>query len=273
MKKTEAHDTPAGNATSSDMANKGRSERLARRIARAGICSRREAERLIAAGRVAVNGMIVETPALNVTAEDEILVDGEPLPPPDPVRLWRYHKPRGLIVSERDEKGRPTIFDQLAQVLPPDAGRVISIGRLDLNSEGLLLLTNDGRLARELELPSRGWTRRYRVRAYGRASQAALDALREGITIDGVHYGRVIATLDRAEGANVWMTFALKEGKNREIRRICEHLGLKVNRLLRVSYGPFQLGALKKGEVAEVPRKQLAEQLGGLLAEVEGERN
>ena len=253
-------------------ANEKKGERLARRIARAGLCSRREAERLIAAGRVAVNGMIVETPAINVTDEDEILVDGDPLPPPDPVRLWRYHKPRGRIVSERDERGRPTVFEQIYANLPPDAGRVITIGRLDFNSEGLLLLTNDGRLARELELPARGWTRRYRVRAYGRVSQEALDALKEGITIDGVHYGRVEATLDRAEGANVWMTFALKEGKNREIRRICEHLGLKVNRLLRVAYGPFQLGALKKGEVEEVPRKVLKEQLGRLLEEIEGER-
>ncbi len=254
-------------------ANERKGERLARRIARAGLYSRREAERLIAAGRVAVNGMIVDTPAINVTPDDEILVDGDPLPPPDPVRLWRYHKPRGRIVSERDERGRPTVFEQIYAHLPPDVGRVVSIGRLDFNSEGLLLLTNDGRLARELELPSRGWTRRYRVRAFGRISQEALDALKDGITIDGVHYGSIEATLDRAEGANVWMTFVLKEGKNREIRRICEHLGLKVNRLLRVAYGPFQLGALKKGEVEEVPRKVLKEQLGGLLEEIEGERD
>ncbi len=247
-------------------------ERLARRIARAGLCSRREAERLIAAGRVAVNGMIVETPAINVTDEDEILVDGDPLPAPDPVRLWRYHKPRGLVVTERDEKGRPTIFDQLREKLPPDVGRVMTIGRLDLNSEGLLLLTNDGHLARALELPARGWTRRYRVRAYGRISQEALDALKEGLTIDGVRYGRVEATLDRADKANVWMTFSLKEGKNREIRRICAHLGLKVNRLLRVAHGPFQLGALKRGEVEEVPRKVLKEQLGRLLDTIEKER-
>ena len=249
-----------------DTARKG--ERLARRIARAGICSRRAAERLIAAGRVAVNGEIVTSPAINVTAEDEVQVDGTPLPAPRPLRLWRYHKPRGLIVSERDEKGRPTIFDHL----PPEIGRVVSVGRLDLNSEGLLLLTSDGRLARELELPSRGWTRRYRVRAFGRVTPAALKALENGITIDGVHYGRVRATLDRAEGANVWMTFALREGRNREIRRICEHRGLKVNRLLRIAYGPFQLGALKRGEVEEVPRRTLADQLGHLLEDIEGGR-
>ncbi len=240
-------------------------ERLARRIARAGVCSRRQAERLIAEGRVRVNGRMIDTPAINVTEEDEILVDDMPLPRPEPVRLWRYYKPRGLVVSERDERGRPTIFDSL----PFDLGRVITVGRLDLNSEGLLLLTNDGRLARALELPSRGWRRRYRVRAFGNISPSALEALKEGIEIDGVRYGPIEASLDRAEGANKWFTFVLREGKNREIRRICEHLGLKVNRLLRTAYGPFQLGALKKGEVAEVPRKQLKEQLGRLLDEIE----
>ncbi len=240
-------------------------ERLARRIARAGVCSRRQAERLIAEGRVRVNGRVVNTPAINVTWEDEIVIDDSPLPRPEPVRLWRYHKPRGLVVSERDERGRQTIFD----TLPSDLGRVISVGRLDLNSEGLLLLTNDGRLARALELPSRGWRRRYRVRAFGEISPAALEALKEGIEIDGVRYGPIEATLDRSEGANKWLTFVLREGKNREIRRICEHLGLKVNRLLRTAYGPFQLGALKRGDIAEVPRKQLKEQLGQLLDEIE----
>ena len=242
-------------------------ERLARRIARAGICSRREAERLIQDGRIMVNGEIVNTPARNVTADDEVLFDGEPLPRPEPARLWRYHKPAGLVVSNRDEKGRLTIFDRL----PPELGRVVTVGRLDLNSEGLLLLTNDGRLARELELPSRGWTRRYRVRAFGRVNPKTLEKLKEGVTIDGVRYGSIDARIDRMQGANTWMTFALREGRNREIRRICEHLGLKVNRLLRISYGPFQLGDLKRGAVEEIPRKVLKEQLGRLLEQLESE--
>ena len=246
----------------SEISHKG--ERLARRIARAGVCSRRAAETLILDGRVMVNGETVTTPALNVTADDVVEVDGVALPAPAPVRLWRYHKPRGLIVTERDEKGRPTVFDRL----PGDLGRVISVGRLDLNSEGLLLLTNDGALARRLELPATGWTRRYRVRAYGRITQQALDALRDGLTIDGVRYGKVVAKLDTTDGANVWMTFALKEGRNREIRRICEHLGLKVNRLIRTAYGPFQLGGLKRGALAEAPPKQLREQLGAIWRDI-----
>ena len=247
-------------------------EKLAKLIARTGLCSRREAEALIRAGRVALNGFIVENPAERAGPDDEVLIDGEPLPPPEPVRLWRYHKPRGRIVSRHDERGRPTIYDDL----PEEVQHAMPIGRLDFNSEGLLLLTNDGELARALEHPSKGWTRRYRVRAYGKLHperlRKALKKLEKGITINGVHYGSVKAELDRAEGANKWFTFALKEGKNREIRRICEHLGLKVNRLLRTSYGPFQLGALKRGEVAEVPRKQLEELLGNLLHEVEERR-
>ncbi len=242
-------------------------QRLARRIARAGVCSRREAERLIADGRVSVNGRVADTPAVNVSDEDEVRVDGELLPAAERARLWRYHKPVGLVVSARDEKGRESVFDRL----PPEMGRVISVGRLDLNSEGLLLLTNDGRLARALELPERGWTRRYRVRAYGRVNARALEKLAEGITIDGVRYGPVKARIDRAEGANMWLTFALREGKNREIRRICEHLGLKVNRLLRTSFGPFHLGGLKRGEVEEVSPKQLREQLGEKLMREIGE--
>ncbi|HHN67961.1 MAG TPA: rRNA pseudouridine synthase [Thermopetrobacter sp.] len=248
------------------MTDKG--QRLARRIARAGVCSRRAAEELIREGRVMVNGETVTTPAVNVTADDVVVVDGAPLPSPAPVRLWRYHKPCGLIVSERDEKGRPTVFERL----PGDLGRVISVGRLDLNSEGLLLLTNDGALARRLELPATGWTRRYRVRAFGCVTQDALAALRDGLTIDGVHYGKIVAKLDTAEGANVWMTFALKEGKNREIRRICEHLGLKVNRLIRTAYGPFQLGRLKRGALAEVSPRQLREQLGAIWRDIGGGR-
>jgi len=247
-----------------EKAKKG--ERLARRMARAGLCSRRAAERLIEQGRVMLNGETVTSPAVNVTADDLIVVDGKPLPEPEPVRLWRYHKPPGLVVSERDEKGRPTIFEKL----PAGLGRVISVGRLDINSEGLLLLTNDGALARALELPKKGWTRRYRVRAFGHVTQQALADIADGVTIEGVRYGPIAARLDRIQGDNSWLTFAIREGKNREIRRICEYLGLKVNRLIRIAHGPFQLGDLVKGAVAQVPRKQLREQLGKLLESMEG---
>ncbi len=247
-----------------EKAKKG--ERLARRMARAGLCSRRAAERLIEQGRVMLNGETVTSPAVNVTADDLIVVDGKPLPEPEPVRLWRYHKPPGLVVSERDEKGRPTIFEKL----PAGLGRVISVGRLDINSEGLLLLTNDGALARALELPKKGWTRRYRVRAFGHVTQQALADIADGVTIEGVRYGPIAARLDRIQGDNSWLTFAIREGKNREIRRICEYLGLKVNRLIRIAHGPFQLGDLAKGAVAQVPRKQLREQLGKLLESMEG---
>ena len=246
-----------------DTTKKG--ERIARRMARAGLCSRREAERMIAGGRVTLNGEPLSSPAVNVTADDIILVDGQPLPGPQPVRLWRYHKPRGLVVTERDEKGRATIFDRL----PGELGRVISVGRLDINSEGLLLLTNDGALARALELPEKGWTRRYRVRAFGHVKPQALEALKDGVTMDGVRYGGVQARIDREQGDNTWLTFAIREGKNREIRRICEYLGLKVNRLMRIAYGPFQLGDLPRGGVEEVPRKQMREQLGKLLEQLE----
>jgi len=247
-----------------EKAKKG--ERLAKRMARAGLCSRRSAERLIAQGRVVLNGAIVTSPAVNVTADDLIMVDGKPLPQPEPVRLWRYHKPPGLVVSERDERGRPGIFDKL----PASLGRVISVGRLDINSEGLLLLTNDGALARALELPERGWNRRYRVRAFGHVTQEALAALKDGVSIEGVRYGPIAARLDRVQGDNSWLSFAIREGKNREIRRICEHLGVKVNRLIRIAHGPFQLGGLARGAVAEVPRKQLREQLGGLIEDIAG---
>ena len=253
--------------TSSVMTEKAKKgERLARRMARAGLCSRRAAERLIEQGRVMLNGETVTSPAVNVTADDLIVVDGKPLPEPEPVRLWRYHKPPGLVVSERDEKGRPTIFEKL----PAGLGRVISVGRLDINSEGLLLLTNDGALARALELPKKGWTRRYRVRAFGHVTQQALADIADGVTIEGVRYGPIAARLDRIQGDNSWLTFAIREGKNREIRRICEYLGLKVNRLIRIAHGPFQLGDLVKGAVAQVPRKQLREQLGKLLESMEG---
>ncbi len=239
--------------------------RIAKAMARAGLCSRREAERWIADGRVSVNGKILTTPAVEVSANDRVLIDGKPLPAAEAVRLWRYHKPKGLVTTHKDPQGRPTVFAGL----PPDLPRVISIGRLDFNSEGLLLLTNAGTLARHLELPATGWLRRYRVRAHGRVAQEQLDALKAGVEIEGVRYGAIEATLDSVQGANAWLTVALREGKNREVRRVLSHLGLDVNRLIRISYGPFQLLDLKPGAVEPVKRRVLAEQLGpGLSAEL-----
>jgi len=235
-------------------------DRIAKVLARAGVCSRREAERLIAAGRVSVNGETLTSPAVNVTPDDAVAVDGEPLPERDTVRLWRYHKPTGLVTTHRDPQGRATVFDSLPDALP----RVISVGRLDLNSEGLLLLTNDGGLARQLEHPSSGWTRRYRVRVHGRVDEAKLAALVDGVTVEGVSYGPVKATLERQQGANAWLLVTLTEGKNREVRRIMEHLGYPVSRLIRVSYGPFHLGRLERGAVEEVPQKLLRDMLAGL---------
>jgi 23S rRNA pseudouridine2605 synthase len=237
-------------------------ERIAKAIARAGLCSRRDAERLISEGRVKLNGKVLASPAVNVTATDEIRIDGQPLPRKEESRLWRYHKPAGLVTSHKDPEGRRTVFDALREQLP----RVISIGRLDINTEGLLLLTNDGELARLLELPATGWVRRYRVRAYGRLDPQALEKLRGGITLDGVHYGPIEAQIDKVQGDNAWLTIAIREGKNREVKKICEHLGLQVNRLIRIAFGPFQLGDLKRGEVAEVPARVLAEQLGRKVA-------
>ncbi len=237
--------------------------RIAKAIARAGLCSRRDAERWIEEGRVKINGETLSTPAREVGPNDHILVDGEPLPQPEPPRLWRFHKPKGQVTSHRDPEGRPTVFDNLPAHLP----RVISVGRLDFNTEGLLLLTTDGDLARYLELPETGWLRRYRVRAFGRVTQADLDALSDGITIEGVKYGPIEATLDSINGQNVWLTVGLREGKNREVRRILESLALQVNRLIRVSYGPFQLTSLKPGEAEIVRRKVLIEQLGQTLAD------
>jgi 23S rRNA pseudouridine2605 synthase len=242
--------------------------RVAKAIAHAGLCSRRDAEVLIAAGRVAVNGIVLTTPAHVVSPGDKITVDGKPLPQPEATRLWRYNKPRGLLTSHKDPKGRKTVFE----ALPPSLPRVVSVGRLDINTEGLLLLTTDGELARHLELPSTGWLRRYRVRAHGRVAQDALDRLRQGVTIDGVHYGPVEARIDREQGANLWLTISLREGKNREVKRIAEHLGLTVNRLIRVSFGPFALGDLADGAVEEVKRRVLADQLGAKLAEAFGLR-
>src|SRR5438309_2897125 len=233
-------------------------QRIAKVLARAGLCSRRDAERWIAEGRVAVDGTVLTTPAVTVTPDSNIRVDGKPLPQPERARLWRYHKPAGLVTTHRDEKGRPTVFAALPAGLP----RLISIGRLDLNSEGLLLLTNDGELARRIELPATGWVRRYRVRVHGRVEPHRLDSLARGIAIDGVIYGEIRARLDRQQGDNAWLTLSLAEGKNREIRRVCEHLGWPVNRLIRLSFGPFQLGHLEPGAVEEVTGKVLREQLG-----------
>ena len=233
-------------------------ERVAKLLARAGLCSRRDAERWITAGRVSVDGQVLTSPAVTVTAASEIRVDGTPLADPERPRLWRYHKPAGLVTTHRDERGRPTVFDALPKELP----RVISVGRLDLNSEGLLLLSNNGVLARRLELPATGWLRRYKVRVHGEVDPDRLAALEKGITIEGVAYGSIRASLERRQRSNAWIAVALREGKNREVRRVLEHLGLPVTRLIRLSFGPFQLGNLARGEVAEVPKKVLAEQLG-----------
>jgi len=243
-----------------------RGERIAKALARAGVCSRREAEKLISEGRVVVNGRTVTTPAFFVSEADDVRVDEARVGAAGAPRLWRYHKRDGLVTTHRDPQGRPTVFD----ALPPALPRVISVGRLDLTTEGLLLLTNHGGLARILELPSTGWTRRYRARAYGRTTQEALDALSEGVEIEGVRYGPVKARLDQVQGGNVWITLSIKEGKNREVRNVMRHLGLTVNRLIRTAYGPFQLGGLKPGEVEETPAKTLREQLGPKLAKEAG---
>jgi 23S rRNA pseudouridine2605 synthase len=256
-----AHSTPPAPAANGSPAN-GAPERIAKAIARAGLCSRRDAERWIAEGRVSLNGEILTSPAVTVTGDSDIRVDGKKLPEPERPRLWRYHKPVGLVTTHRDEKGRPTVFGALPAGLP----RLISVGRLDLNSEGLLLLTNDGALARRLELPATGWIRRYRVRVHGAVEPARLAALARGTTIDGIAYGSIRAALDRTQGSNAWLTLTLQEGKNREVRRVLEHLGYPVTRLIRVAYGPFQLGHLGRGEIEEVPAKVLREQLGTSFA-------
>jgi 23S rRNA pseudouridine2605 synthase len=233
-------------------------ERIAKFLARAGVCSRRDAERLIAEGRVKLNGKVLDTPAVKVTAADKVQVDGRPIGAAEETRMWRYHKPSGLVTTHRDPAGRATVFEHL----PPDMPRVISVGRLDLTSEGLLLLTNDGELARKLELPANGWLRRYRARAYGRVTQEELDTLKNGITIEGIRYGPIDAKLERGGSANSWINVSITEGKNREVRRVLDALGLRVNRLIRTSYGPFQLGTMLPGAVEEIPRKVLREQLG-----------
>jgi 23S rRNA pseudouridine2605 synthase len=234
------------------------SERIAKVLARAGLASRRDAEEIVTQGRVTVNGRVINSPALDVTANDVVAVDGKVRPPRERTRLFLYHKPKGLMTTHDDPEGRPTVFDNLPEGLP----RLISVGRLDFNTEGLLLLTNDGGLARVLELPDTGWLRRYRVRAHGEITQGQLDELKNGIEVDGVKYGPIDATLERDQGSNVWLVFAIREGKNREVRNVMAHLGLEVNRLIRISYGPFQLGEIEEGKVEEVRTRVLRDQLG-----------
>ncbi|MDX5330749.1 MAG: pseudouridine synthase [Caulobacteraceae bacterium] len=250
----------------SDSAQDGGGERVAKALARAGVASRREVERLIEAGRVALNGQALTTPAVRVEPGDILTVDGEVVDEREPARLFRYHKPAGLVTSHADPQGRPTVFQALPEGLP----RLISVGRLDLNTEGLLLLTNDGELARALELPATGLQRRYRARAHGRITQDRLDRLKDGVTVEGVRYGPIEAKIDKAregaQGANVWISLTLSEGKNREVRRVLESLGLKVNRLIRLSYGPLALGALEAGELEEVGPRVLREQFADFIA-------
>ncbi len=255
--------TPSDDTEPSEVQHEG--ERIAKVIARAGLASRREAEAWIEAGRVAVNGQAIKSAALNVGPRDKVAIDGKPLPARERTRLWLYHKPRGLVTTARDPQGRTTVFD----VLPPELPRVVSVGRLDLTTEGLLLLTNDGGLARVLAHPSTAWLRRYRVRAFGQVDLARLEALRNGIEIDGFAYGPIEAVLDRQQGDNAWLSLGLREGKNREVRRVLEHLGLNVNRLIRLSFGPFQLGDLGEGAVEEIRTRYLKDQLGSLAEKAE----
>ncbi len=252
---------PKGNAN-----EPGAPERIAKRLARAGLASRREAEAMIAAGRVAVNGKVIDSPALNVSAADRIEVDGAPIPEIERTRLFLYHKPSGLVTTNRDPEGRPTVFDALPKGLP----RLVTVGRLDINTEGLLLLTNDGGLSRVLELPSTGWLRRYRVRVHGKVDEKALAGLKEGIAVEGVFYGSIEASLERVQGTNAWLSIGLREGKNREVKNILAALGLEVTRLIRVSYGPFQLADLPEGEVRELRGRALRDQLGPRLIEQAG---
>jgi len=241
-------------------------ERIAKRLARAGVCSRREAERMIEAGRVAVDGEVLTSPALNVTPANKITVDGKPIGTAEAPRVWRYHKPSGVITTNRDPQGRPTVFEKL----PPEMPRVVSVGRLDFNTEGLLLLTNDGEIARHLELPANAWLRHYRVRVYGEVDGKKLAALAKGITISGIHYEgiKVEVEKEKKEGKNIWLSIIIREGKNREVRKIMEHLGLQVTRLIRTSFGPFQLGKLPRGGIEEVPRRILRETLGKFFKEL-----
>ncbi|WP_322885312.1 pseudouridine synthase [Sinorhizobium medicae] len=251
----------AGSAPAASAAGAEQPQRISKILSRAGVASRRDVERMIMEGRVSLNGLVLDTPVVNATLADRIEVDGHPIRGIERTRLWLYHKPGGLVTTNADPEGRPTVFENLPEDLP----RVLSIGRLDINTEGLLLLTNDGGLARVLELPSTGWLRRYRVRAHGEIDQAALDRLKEGIAVEGVLYGAIEATLDRVQGSNVWITMGLREGKNREIKNVLGALGLDVNRLIRISYGPFQLGELPIDQVQEIRGRTLREQLGPRL--------
>lgn len=234
-----------------------RGDRIAKWLSRAGVASRRDAERMLTEGAISLNGKTVTHPATFITISDVVQVNGKVVDQPDRTRVWRYHKPEGLVTTHKDPEGRPTVFEKLKHQLP----RVVSIGRLDLTSEGLLLLTNDGGLARQLELPSTGWLRRYRVRVYGVPNEEALKSLADGVTVEGVRYGPIDAAVDARKGDNTWLTVSLREGRNREVRRVMIHLGLVVSRLIRVAYGPFQLGMLARGGIEEIPARVLREQL------------
>ena len=232
-------------------------ERIAKRLSRAGVCSRREAERWIAKGRIAIDGVNISTPATLVTSKTVITIDGKMISEPQRPRLWRYHKPAGILSTNKDPENRPTVFDQMPKNLP----RVMLVGRLDLNSEGLLLLTNDGMLARHIELPSTGWVRQYRIRVYGPLDESRLISLSNGIIVNGIRYGSIKANLDSQRGDNSWITVSLQEGKNREIRKVMEHLGLKVNRLIRISFGPFRLGELNRNKVRELDQRAISKHI------------
>jgi 23S rRNA pseudouridine2605 synthase len=234
-----------------------RGDRIAKYLSRAGVASRRDVERMLTEGTIKLNGKVVTHPATFIAAGDIVQVNGKVVDPPERTRMWRYHKPDGLVTTHKDPEGRPTVFEKLQHQLP----RVISVGRLDLTSEGLLLLTNDGNLARQLELPATGWLRRYRVRVFGIPNEGALKSLAKGITIDGVRYGPIEAEVDAKKGDNTWLTVSLREGRNREVRRVMAHLGMSVSRLIRIAYGPFQLGTLERGGVEEIPARVLREQL------------
>lgn len=240
-----------------EVSDSARGDRIAKWLSRAGVASRRDAERMLEEGAVRLNGQVVTHPATFVTPDDVVQVNGKVVDQPERTRVWRYHKPDGLVTTHKDPEGRPTVFEKLKHQLP----RVVSVGRLDLNSEGLLLLTNDGSLARALELPSNGWLRRYRVRVFGVPNEAALKSLANGVTIDGVRYGPIEAAVDSRKGDNTWLSVSLREGRNREVRRVMAHLGMAVSRLIRVAYGPFQLGTLERGGVEEIPARVLREQL------------